>query len=300
MRRLRLLLGLVPLVGGLELGLHQYFAARAPGFPAYQALGKEILRRKQPGVPVVVSPAWAEPLVRQAAPAAFPVAELARPDDRGFARFLEVSLLGATAAELADFPIREQQEHGAFTLLLRDSPRFEESYFDFVTAVESGAAEVWHEVAAGRSRCSLVDRQRATTGGLHGSVARPARRFECPGGRFVGVTLIEDQQYRARRCILVDPARAGHIVLRFAAVPASGRLVGFTGFPYFLSRDQRGKPVELALSEDGRELGRRGSEPRDGWQRFDVRRPGPAAAIEVAVLRHQDEPGDFCFALEAR
>jgi hypothetical protein len=300
MRRLRPLLALVPLLGLLELGLHQYFAARAPGFPAYEALGTELLRRKQPGVPVVVSPAWAEPLVRQAAPAAFPVSELARPDDRRFARFLEVSVLGERAAELSDFPIREQQQHGAFNLLLRDSPRFEEPHYDFVSAVETGAAEVWHEVAGERSRCSRVDRQRATTGGLHGPVARPTRGFECSGGRFVGVTLIEDQQYRPRRCILVDPVRAGHVVLRFAAVPASPRLVGFTGFPYFLSRDVRGKPVELAISESGAELVRQGSEPRHGWQRFDVRRPEPGGGIEVVVVRHENEPGDFCFALEAR
>src|SRR5690348_13000767 len=59
-RRLTLLLGLVPIVGVAELALHQYFAARAPGFDAYAALAPELKKLKQPGMPVVVAPRWAE------------------------------------------------------------------------------------------------------------------------------------------------------------------------------------------------------------------------------------------------
>ncbi len=80
MRALSLLLGCVPLLGLIELGLHQYFAARAPGFEDYAALGRRLAELKQPGVPIVVAPSWAEPLVRQASPAAFPMVELARAD----------------------------------------------------------------------------------------------------------------------------------------------------------------------------------------------------------------------------
>src|SRR6187431_23687 len=97
MRRWSLLLGVVPLLGLAELALHGYFARRAPGFDDYAALAPRLLELKRPGMPVVVAPAWAEPLLRQAAPAAFPLAELARPDDSGFASFLEVSLLGAAS-----------------------------------------------------------------------------------------------------------------------------------------------------------------------------------------------------------
>jgi hypothetical protein len=300
MRWPTLLLALLPLLGLGELGLHGYFATRAPDFEAYQKLAPELLRRKQPGVPVVVSPRWAEPLLRQAAPAAFPIGELTRPDDTGFFAFLEVSLHGARAPELETFKVRDQKQFGAFTLLLRDNPHFEEPRFDFVTAVDNAEVEVWSKLGGERRPCPVADRARGSTGGLHGPAARQARRFECPGGRVVGVTLIEDQQYRPRRCILVDPAKSGAIVLHFSSVPATKRLVGFTGFPYFLSRDHAGKPAELTFSEGQQELGRRGSEPREGWKRFEVQRSAPAGAVEVGVTRSADEPGDFCFALEAR
>jgi hypothetical protein len=300
MRPLTFLLALLPLLGVAELALHRYFAGRAPDFAAYEALAPELLKLKRPGVPVVVSPRWAEPLVRQAAPAAFPTLELTRADDSSFSGFIEVSLLGARAPELAELPLRDQKRVGDFTLLWRDNPRFEERLFDFVTAVDSGQVEVWSELAGERSSCPLVDRPRGSTGGLHGPAARPARRHECPGLRVVGVTLIEDQQYRPRRCILVDAAQRGRVVLQFSSVPPSRRLVGFSGFSYFLSRDHIGKPVELSISEAGRELGRRASEPREGWKRFELPRAASAGSVEVAVERHATEPADFCFALEAR
>jgi hypothetical protein len=300
MRYSTLLLALLPLLGLGELGLHGYFATRAPDFDAYQKLAPELLRRKQPGIPVVVAPRWAEPLLRQAAPAAFPIAELTRPEDNGFSAFLEVSLHGARAPELAGYPIRDQKQVGPFTLLLRDNPHFEVPKFDFVTALDNGEVEVWSELAGERRPCAVAERARGSTGGLHGPAARQARRYECPGARVVGVTLIEDQHYRPRRCILVDPAKSGRVVLHFSSVPPSRRLVGFTGFSYFLSRDYPGRPAELSISEGQRELGRAGSEPREGWKRFELPRPAPGGGVEVAVTRSADEPGDFCFALEAR
>ena len=133
--RLSLLLALVPLLGLGELGLSAYFSRRAPDFAAYAALGPKLEKLKQPGIPVVVAPAWAEPLVRQAAPKAFPIAELTRPDNSGFRQVIEVSLLGAHAAELSGFAVKSQQQVGPFELTLRDNPRPSPPEFDFVTAV---------------------------------------------------------------------------------------------------------------------------------------------------------------------
>lgn len=117
----------------------------------------------------------------------------------------------------------------------------------------------------------------------------------------MGVTVIEDQSYRPRRCVLVDPVARGQIVLRFNAVPLTKRLVGFAGFSYFLHRDVAGKQVQLSVREGERELGQHGAEPAAGWARFELARSDVAgAAIEIQVERLSPEPGDFCFALEAR
>src|SRR5580765_4719789 len=127
MSRLSRFLGLVPLLGLAELGLHQYFAERAPE--------------------------WAEPLVRQVAPAAFPLAELARPDDSGFADFVEVSLLGQSAPELAGFAVQQTEQVGPFRVSLRKNPKPDRASFDFVSAVETGEVEVFTEVDEQLSPC---------------------------------------------------------------------------------------------------------------------------------------------------
>lgn len=299
-RRLTLLLGLVPILGLAELALHQYFAGRAPGFDAYAALAPELKKLKQPGMPVVVAPRWAEPLLRQAAPEAFPVAELTRPDNSGFSAFLEVSMLGQSASELSSFNARSTRRWGPFTLTVRDNPRPDPARFDFVTAADTGELEVFNVSGRERSDCRRVERPRPTTGGLHGPVARPRVRHECPGERVVGVTLIEDQDYRPHRCILVEPAEAGDIVLRFSSVPPSERLVGFVGFSYFLARDSTGISVELSVNDAERELGKQRVVSDGKWSRFELKRAAPFGAVEVVVKRLASEPGDFCFALEAR
>jgi hypothetical protein len=298
-RNLTLLFGLLPILGVVELVLHQYFATRAPGFEAYAALAPELTKLKRPGMPVVVAPAWAEPLVRQAAPEAFPIAELTRPDDTAFSRFLEVSLLGSRAPELAQLPVLETRQRGAFTLRVYDNPRATPVRFDFVTAVGSGEVEVFNDVAGERTACKLIERERPATGGLHGPVTRPQTRFECLGGRVVAVTLIEDESYRPHRCILVDPIEKGEVVLRFSSVPESARLVGFVGTSAFRARGLGEASLDLSVREAERELGRHRVSVADGWSRFELRRAAPFGTVEVAVKRFS-VPEDFCFALEAR
>lgn len=299
-RAFSLLLGLVPLLGLVELGLHQYFATRAPGFEAYAALAPELKKRKRPGMPVVVAPSWSEPLVRQAAPDAFPIAELTRPDNSAFSRFLEVSLLGSSASELAGFPVLETTKLGPFTLKVHENPRPQPVVFDFVSAVASGEVEVFNDVGAQRSQCKLIERARPSTGGLHGPVTRPGKRYECSGGRVVGVTLIEDREYRPHRCILVEPVERGDVVLRFSSVPESRRLIGFAGYSAFRARGVSGISVDLSVSEAERQLGQHRAAGAAGWSRFELSRTAPFGTVEVLVERLASAPEDFCFALEAR
>lgn len=296
-----LLLGLVPLLGLGELGLHQYFATRAPDFQDYAALAPELLKLKPSGAPVVVAPAWAEPLVRQAAPAAFPAVELTRADDRAHAHFVEVSLLGlgAQAPELAGFAVERTERIGKFQISLRQNPRPEPTRFDFVAAVDAGQVEIFNDFEGQRTPCAVRQHGRAQTGGLHGHVAYPRARDECRGG-LVAVSVIEDRDYRPRRCVLTQLPDHGAIVLRFDAVPASARFVGFVGFSYFLERDVEADEVELSVTEAGQALGERRAAGARGWSRFDLARSGTPGVVEVTVRRLVRSSGDFCFALEAR
>jgi hypothetical protein len=295
-----LLLGLVPVLGLVELGLHQYFASCAPGLEDYTALAPELLKLKPSGAPVVVAPAWAEPLLRQAAPAAFPARELTRPDDSGFASFVEVSLLGAAAPELAGFAVQRTQRIGKFQVSLRQNPRPEPVVFDFVTAMENGTVEIFSDFEDVRRPCPLREHSRAQTGGLHGHVAYPRVRHECEGAQIVAVSLVEDREYRPHRCVLTQLPDSGSIVLRFSDVPASARLVGFVGFSYFLERDVEADEVALSLTEAGQSLGEQRAAGARGWSRFEVARPGAPGVVEVNVRRLLRSNSDFCFALEAR
>ena len=292
-------LGLVPLLGLAELGLHQYFAHRAPGFQDYAALAPQLVKLKPPGVPVVVAPDWAEPLLRQAAPAAFPLAELARMDDSGFAGFLEVSVLGQSAAQLAQLPVERSWQIGAFTLSFHRNTRQQVPLFDFVSAVAAGQVEVFSELAGQRDVCPLVAHAHATTGGLHGHAAYPRQRFECPHGGFAGVSLVDDQDYRPRRCILAQASAPGRLVLRFGGVPVSQRLLGYAGFSYFLARDVVAPEVELSAEQDGVRLGEKRASGAAGWSRFELAATR-AGSVELAVRQLVRGQKDFCFALEAR
>ncbi len=300
MRSWSLLLGLIPCLGLAELGLHHYFAGRAPDSADYAALAPELLKLKQAGVPVVVTPAWAEPLVRQAAPAAFPAAELTRPDNSAFPAFLEVSLLGNGAPELSEFPLKNTQRIGKFQVSLRQNPRPDPVRFDFVSAVDLGEVEVFTELDGQRRPCAVSTLARSRTGGLHGHVAYPRLRHECQGGRIVAVTVIEDQAYRPHRCVLVQPPDKGSVLLRFSSVPATARLRGFSGFSHFLGRDSETPQVELSVSEVGRALGQTRAAGARGWSSFELSRSGPPGIVEVNVRRLARDSGDFCFALEAR
>jgi hypothetical protein len=297
-----LLFGLVPLLGLAELALQQYFAQKAPNFAAYAALAPELLKLKQAGVPVVVAPAWAEPLVRQAAPAAFPLAELARPDDSGFDAFLQVSLMGQAAPELEGFAVDQTKKLGPFEVTLRKNPKPERVLFDFVAAVDAGEVEVFTETdePGQRQSCSYTRHARFTTGGLHGHVAYPAQRFECDGARFVAVSVIDDQNYRARRCVLAQPPSSGHLVLRFSSVPASRKLVGFAGYSYFLARDLEVPQAELGVSEGAQPLGIQRPNGARGWSRFELLRSPTTGVVEVSLRRLTRTAPDLCFALEAR
>lgn len=296
----RWLLGLVPLLGLVELGLHQYFARRAPGFQEYAALAPRLLKLKPPGVPVVVAPAWAEPLLRQAAPAAFPLEELARMDDSGVEGFLEVSLLREHAAELRALPVERSWQIGAFTLSFHRNARREPVLFDFVGAVAAAQVEVFSERNGEREVCPLVAHAHTATGGLHGHVTYPRQRFDCPRGGFVGVSIIEDQQYRPRRCVLASTPGAARLVLRFGGVPPSRKLRGFAGFSYFLERDMTEPQAALAAEHDGAKLGEKRVAGAEGWSRFELPGLHAEGSVELSVqslTRRQEDP---CFALEAR
>jgi hypothetical protein len=151
--------------------------------------------------------------------------------------------------------------------------------------------------------CPYTTTARVVTGGLHGEMTFPRERFVC-GGReaaFVGVTIIEDQRYRPRRCLWAQPPREGALRLRFSGVPRGSAIQGFAGLSYFLFRDGGREPIELSATLVGSSFGSYLHRDEWGFRGFRLTGGGADAAtgsLELTVRSEQADARDFCFALE--
>lgn len=294
---------LVPLGGLVELVLHVLFSWRAPSELEWDALVPAVRALRQPGDLVVVSPAWAEPLARaRFEPEWMPLADVARADARSYRRALEVSLLGGRSEELARWPISETRSHAGFELRVHENPKPFSPVTRFVDLVEQGRALVYVE-DGGQAPCPWNPRAERNAGGLHGHVAFPARRFECRRNShyFVGVTVIDDQEYKPRRCIWAHPPEKGVLVVRFSDVDVGPSLRGYAGLSYFLMRDGMGTPVKLEVSLDARSLGVH--EQRDEWGFSGFEMPTHtgtrrAASLEFRISSASPKNRHFCFYAE--
>lgn len=305
MRRLRLLWLLVPALGVLELGLHVVLAHRAPSVEAWRALAVPALALKRAGEPVVVAPEWAEPLARLTlGDRLFPLGELARADDRSVSRVLELDELGARAPAFVTWRVVSEKREGPFVLRVLENPSPLRARYRFLEHVRPGELSVALVRDGVERTCAYTEHAHATAGGLHGQVAAPSERFQCPGSAelFVGVTVIDDQNYRPRRCIWAHPPQEGTLRLRFAAVPLGTKLRGFAGLSYFLFRDGVGPPITLTASSGAATFGSASHRDESGWSGFELSTAalaGQTADVDLKIQSAGSFRRDYCFAMEA-
>ncbi len=306
MHRARILWLLVPLAGLLELGLFVRDARSAPRVAEWQAVRAEVAQLKRAGDLLVVAPEWADPIARLAfGDELMPIADEARADVTTYARAVEVSALGASATELDGWAVTEERRSGRFRIRVRENPTPERVLFSFlnnarppylsVTAGDSGASE--------RS-CGYSEHAASSTGGLHGHLAFPRARFLCGGEEFfVGVTILDDQTYRPRRCVWAEPRGGESVRLSFADVPLGRKITGYAGLSYFLFRDGQHDPVTLGVHVAGEPVGHYEHRDERGWHHFEfdtARFAGQRATVEFDVS--SDDPSDrqFCFYADTR
>ena len=296
----------VPLFGLAELGAHQYFAHRAPNPAEWQALRPAVAALRQSDELVVVAPYWAEPMARQAfGTEFFPVMEVARPDVTAFRRAIEVGILGERSVELASWRLVEERQQGRFRLRVLENPQPRTARFDFWSGLGPAETEVSLEDSTGRYACSYTTQAAGSTGGLHGHIAFPGVRFQCPGSPevFVGQTIVDDQDYRPRRCLWAHPPGQGVLVVRYASVPLGQAVRGYGALSWFLWRDGGNPPVELEVRVDGESIGTFVHRDEQGWHGFEFPtgdHAGKNASVEFRV--RSDRPGnrEFCFWADTR
>jgi hypothetical protein len=300
---LRFLWLAVPLLGLGELAAHLYFAERAPAVVDWYALRAPVSALRTAAEPVVVAPTWAEPLARHAlGTELMPLRDVARPDLTAVRRAIEVSILGQPAPELDGWRAVGEQRVGAFRIRMRENPAPATVRFDFVD--ELGPAHAWVEDGDGYA-CRWNPRARRDAGGLHGHLAFPSQRFECVGGAyfFVGVTVLDDEHYRPRRCIWAHPSDRGPLLIRYADVPLGQVIRGYGGLTWFLMRDGAGTPIEMTVRVGGERIGTFEHRDEQGWHRFEFpvgRHAGSRAEVEFEVSSQSAKDRHFCFYADSR
>ena len=297
---------LIPLVVLAELLAHLHFSRVAPRIEDWARVRSTVAELRRGGELVVVAPRWAEPVARAAFGAQLmPFEDLTRADESGYARAIEVSALGAASRELEGWRQLERREVGDLTVRVLENPKPAKALFRFVDELSPDQAAVGEGHEGDWLSCPWTDRGARRTGGLHGSPAFPQRRFDCASSTavFVGVTVIDDQQYLPRRCLWANPPAEGHLRILYRRVVLGRTLCGYCGLPWFTMRDGVGPAVEMEVLIDGEPLGKIVHRDEEGWQRFELpleAAEGRTADVEFRVSSSVSRDREFCFHAEVR
>jgi hypothetical protein len=296
----------VALLGLLELGLHLYFSRAAPSLEQWSALKPVVARLAPSGTLVVASPRWAEPNARFAFGAELmPLGQVARADESGFEHALEVSILGEAASELRGWHLESEQREGAFVLRSWTNPQVSPVTYEFVDHLSPADATVSVLRAKGPAEPCPYGNGKVTNGDLGGHPTFPRKRFICSGAEWqmVGATVIEDQEYRPRRCIWAHPSNRGTLNVRFESVPIGARISGYGALPYLFERETHGTPIEVEVLVAGASVGRYQHLDGEGWKRFEFSTAafaGQSQPVEFQVRSRVVRDRQFCFQASVR
>jgi hypothetical protein len=268
----RWVFALIPVLGLSELGAHLYFAWRPPDETQWRQAAPRIASMRKPGDLIVVAPAWAEPAARMVlGDELMPIRDVARPDQSRYATALEISIIGQRSKDTLGWTELEKQAIPKFVLRRLKNPQHQEVLYDFVDHVDGADAAAWlHNVD--NQPCNWNEHAPLVAGGLGGHPTFPARRFICPGPQhvFVGVTVVEDQKYLPRRCIMMHAPEHGSIEVQFHDVPLGREIRGHSGMRMVIERELNGAPILLEVFVSGQKVGQ--DEHVDGqyWKPWSV------------------------------
>lgn len=306
MKLATLLLLALPLVSLTELAAHRYFRACAPSRADWQRLASEIAGLRRSGDLITSAPNWTDPLLRQAlGQEPMPIDQLARADDDGLERVVEISVRGHRDPAFTSWRELTRRSIGPFRILVLGNPHPDPARQRLIDRVAPSLLEVSEGERGNRRVCAFTDSARVTAGGLGGDPTLPARRFACPSGEpyLVAVTTIDDESFRPRRCIWAHPTPRGPITLRFKEVWLGQRLVGHAGLPWLISRDGAGTPIHVAVRFEGESIGAVDVQDQQGWTRFEwptAKLSDKRGELEVVVSSESAQNRRFCFTLESR
>jgi len=292
----------IPLLGLGELGASVYLSGRFPQLDEWRALKAEVGALKDDRDLIVIAPEWAEPLARSAfTDSLMPIEDVARPDEASYRRAVEVSALGNVNPLIANWPVTSQKRFGKFVLRTRTNPAFKPPLFVLTDHALPPDLSVSERGLSGETTlCRYGTRPPSSASGLLARPAFPRQRFSCGPSEadFVGRTIIDDQNYRSRRCLWANPASGGLLTLNFADVPLGDQLYGYIGFSFFRFRDQGWPKVMVSFAVDGVQLGSHAHLPESGWQPFQFSTTqfrGSPREVRMEIFGAESRELELCF-----
>ncbi len=261
-----LLLGLVAFT---ELLTHATVRSRVPSEEDWKRAAAFVRSSWRAGDLAVAAPRWADPLLRMHLRGLVSLRGAARSDLAGYSRLWSISQRGHRPEDAPHGPPELRRRFGRLMVerwRLR-SPRL---LYDFtarapqtVVAVRSGEGP-WRP-------CPWRRLPVTTPGGLDRGPMPPARRALCPGGGWVGGTVLEDLSLRLRRCLRVPAGRrAVRVRHEGVTVPEGARLIVHAGLPHREEREGRGPALRLRVLQDGEEIGRMVHRDGEGWKSLEA------------------------------
>jgi hypothetical protein len=285
-------------VGLLELFAHLRQTVPAASSADWGRAREYVQSQVRPDDLVAFAPRWIDPVGRERFGSAIATLEReARPDASRFPRALEVSIRGAHLPALRDWKKESEQRFGGVTVTTWDNPAPAHLLDDLVSHVDAAHMRV----SRGGADCPFQHLP-AQSGGLGFGPAIPGSRFVCPGGAFVGMSVVTDLDYVPHRCIYAPPAGGAPTRIEIPGVHFGKTLRGHHAIYVEAERNKTGAPVTLTLRAGGTTLASLEHRDGDGWKSFELDTSALAGqtADLVAEVSGQGERRMYCFEADTR
>ena len=262
----------VPAVGVLELGMHVWQTTLGVVPEADWKAAREVVTKKaQPSDLIVFAPTWTDPLGREFLKDDLATLEReARPDESRFPRAIELSIRGKHRAELAGWRSVGKEKVGAITITTLENPAPVTLSDDLLAHAALGSMSV-ERVDGDRASPCPWSRGAPQAGSLGAGPTIPGDTFVCPGGGFLGVSVIFAMDNTPRRCFFAPPLGGPSVMrVRFANVLFGQVLHGHHALAQFAERSRTGTPITLLFRAEGQSLGKVVHQDGDGWKPFEL------------------------------
>lgn len=294
----------VPAVAVVELALHFKQVNSVVSDGDWKAAKAEVEKRAKPEDLVAFAPRWVDPVGREKFGDQIATLEReAYPDVTRFPRAIEVSIRGEHLDDLAGWKEVERTSVGRITITTLANPSPVTLKDDLLR--HSGKPDMHVSIVdqTGEHECSY-GRFGVQSGNLGFGPAVPSLRYQCGGGAYVGISIMADLDYRARRCFYA-PAQGPNatVKLRFDSV-AFGRVIhGHHGLYVEAERDQKGAPIAITFHSGDKSIGKLVHRDGEGWKGFELDTSdldGKTGELVAEITSGSRDRRMYCFEADTR